>query len=423
MSLENLIGLADQNIQAATLKASWAKEVRKNSIAAFKKLGFPGRKENYRFTNIEKYFSNTTWATSTNKSPNDLLNSALKAQDAYKNLVVFVNGILNQDLSRHPEIQITPFDSGLEAEELMWNKFNQYKNDELSHLHYSFLNEGVIITSKKETKSTVKVISVITDDNLFSHPTVLVKAEKFSDLTVFEECFAVSEKSYAQQLFSLVHVDTGAKVEHVQLVHENTTTNYLNTTEAQIQKDGIYRNITLHLGAAMARKNLSIELLESGAHAESYALYGLKGKQHSDISTQILHKAADSTSAQIAKGILADESRGVFTGKIHIFQEAQRVNSSQLNKNLLLSSKAQAHSQPQLEIFADDVKCSHGSTTGQLQDDELFYFQSRGIPAEKARALLAHAFGNEILMKIENKTIREEINNRVLAEFEARLGN
>jgi Fe-S cluster assembly protein SufD len=426
MNVQNYLIKADQYIEGAPLSAMWAEEIRKKSLDAFKKSGFPGKKEAYRFTNIEKFLSVAEWQTPKHTTANDSVALALESQSQYDNLVVFINGTLSKEYSRQKsplaDLVVEPVAQGLETEEKTWKGFTNFKDDELTHLHHAFLGEGIVIHAKKNAKTSLKVLSFITDENIFSHPTILVKTEKFADLTLFEECYSLNEKIYSQQFFTLVQVEAGAKVEHIQLVHENNTTNYLNTTEAKIQKDGVYRNVTLHLGAAMSRKNLAIELLESGAHAESFALYGLKGKQHSDISTQILHKAADTTSAQIAKGILADESRGVFTGKIHIFQEAQRVNSSQLNKNLLLSSKAQAHSQPQLEIFADDVKCSHGSTTGQLQDDELFYFQSRGIPADKARALLAHAFGNEILMKIENKQMREEINDRVLREFETHIG-
>jgi Fe-S cluster assembly protein SufD len=152
-----------------------------------------------------------------------------------------------------------------------------------------------------------------------------------------------------------------------------------------------------------------INLNEAGAHGETYSLYLTDKNEHSDIYTVINHKSADTTSDQIAKGILDGDSKGVFTGKIHIHPKAQRVASGQLNKNLLLSKKAQAHSQPQLEIFADDVKCSHGSTTGQLSDDEVFYFQARGIPADKARNLLALGFGLEIVQKIENSKAREHV--------------
>lgn len=421
MSTQYYTDLAEEYMRNTSLSAHWAEEVRKNAIASFKKTGLPQKSENYRFTNIEKFLNPVHWKTPHKNDETKMAQDILKDHMDHKNLVVFVNGILAPQLSHHPEIEMTPVFSGLDDKESTWKSFNIFAQDELTHLHHSFLYEGVVIKAKKNSQAIVKIIGLITDDNIFTHPTILVHAEKNAELTLVEECVSVSEKVYAQQIFSMIQVDAGAKVEHIQLVHENNQANYLSTTEAKVQKDGTYKNITLHLGAALARKNLSIELLETGAHAESFALYGLRGKQHSDIYTQILHKAADTTSAQIAKGILADESRGVFTGKIHIFPEAQRVSSSQLNKNLLLSQKAQAHSQPQLEIFADDVKCSHGSTTGQLQDDELFYFQSRGIPADKAKALLAHAFGNEILMKITNTKIREEINTRFLSDFESHL--
>ena len=131
----------------------------------------------------------------------------------------------------------------------------------------------------------------------------------------------------------------------------------------------------------------------------------------------IHHLAADTTSQQIAKGILNGDSKGIFTGKIHIHPHAQRVVSGQLNKNLILSKKAQAHSMPQLEIFADDVKCSHGSTTGELSDEEIFYFEARGIPKDEAKTILANGFGLEIVHKIENKTLRKKIESVVLDQL------
>jgi Fe-S cluster assembly protein SufD len=204
-------------------------------------------------------------------------------------------------------------------------------------------------------------------------------------------------------------------VEHVQISQGNDSNFSHAETQVTLKKDARYRNVLLHLSGKLNRRNVNIDLWESGAHAESYNLYLTDRTEHSDISTQVQHRAADTTSNQIAKGILDGESKGIFTGKIHIHPKAQRVASGQLNKNLLLSKKAQAHSQPQLEIFADDVKCSHGSTTGQLSPDEVFYFQARGIPADKARTLLAHGFGLEVVMKIQNEIVRSWVELQVLA--------
>src|SRR5690606_40741349 len=138
----------------------------------------------------------------------------------------------------------------------------------------------------------------------------------------------------------------------------------------------------------------------SGSHGESYSLFLTEQSEHSDISTVINHISADTTSDQISKGILSDTSKGIFTGKIHIHPEAQRVASAQINRNLLLSPKAQIHSQPRIETFADDATCSHGSTTGQMSDAELLYSQARGIAPERARTILAHAFALEVVTAI-----------------------
>jgi Fe-S cluster assembly protein SufD len=152
-----------------------------------------------------------------------------------------------------------------------------------------------------------------------------------------------------------------------------------------------------------------VNLTETGSHAESFNLYLTGDKEFSDISTVINHQIHDTTSQQLTKGILGGDSKGIFTGKIHILPKAQKVQSGQLTKNLILSKKAQAFSRPQLEIFADDVKCSHGSTTGQMSAEELFYFEARGIPESKAKNMLAFGFGHEIVFKISNSLVKNKI--------------
>jgi Fe-S cluster assembly protein SufD len=150
----------------------------------------------------------------------------------------------------------------------------------------------------------------------------------------------------------------------------------------------------------------------------AHGVYTLQGTQHSDVNSFINHKAPHTESAQLYKGIMSDKSRGVFTGLIKVDRDAQFINSAQLNKNLLLSKGAHVNSRPQLEIFADDVKCSHGSTTGQLNEDELFYFESRGIRPEKARMMLSHAYTYDVLLKINNKNIRNYIQADIVEKFE-----
>lgn len=256
----------------------------------------------------------------------------------------------------------------------------------------------------------------------FAAPSLLIRALENSRITVIEEVQGMIGAMTAE---TKVIVSAGAKVEHLQISDTAEGSVFHGATAAEVSRDAIYRNFIFHLGGKLNRRNLDLLLMEPGSHGESFNLFFTNQKEHSDINTVIEHKAPDSTSDQLAKGILDNESRAVFTGKIHIHPQAQRVASGQLNKNLLLSKKAQVHSQPQLEIFADDVKCSHGSTTGQISPEEMFYFQARGIPARKARTLLAHGFGLEVVLKIENSETREKIQSLILEKLQTKfhLGN
>jgi len=305
--------------------------------------------EEYRFSNMEKFFS----------AAKELSSEAMDLDNSGSDSLLILNG----------KIHSSPAIKGLSIAE----------NDGLIEIK---LEKNVLL------EHALKIRLVSSESNT-SEPKVKVKTGSNSKLCLIEE---VSGKALSQISFEL---DAGARVEHLQM---NSGALFVHSDSlATLAKDANYRNFIFNLEGGFTRRNTETRLLESGAHAESYCLYLVNGSEHSDIFTKIEHLSPDTTSEQLAKGILGDTSKGIFTGKIHIHPDAQRVYSSQLNKNLLLSKKAQAHSQPQLEIFADDVKCSHGSTTGQLSDDEIFYLESRGIPHEKARTLLSWAFAMEIV--------------------------
>jgi Fe-S cluster assembly protein SufD len=172
-------------------------------------------------------------------------------------------------------------------------------------------------------------------------------------------------------------------------------------------------------GGKLSRNNISIQLNDEGARCAAHGLYALTGEAQSDTNTYIRHAKGHTESSQLYKGIMADRSHGIFAGIIRMDRDAQLCSSEQLNKNLLLSKGAHAHSRPQLEIFADDVKAAHGSTTGQLSEEELFYFQSRGVSPERAQRLLAHAFLNDVLLKIKNNDSRRTAAKLLSENFQA----
>jgi Fe-S cluster assembly protein SufD len=328
--------------------------------------------EEYRFSNLEKFLAEIP---STSSGPIEILESD-------RTLI-----ILDGKIHRAPEFEGLTINQTKGAIDI-----KLAKNILLEHpLKIQYINKKLPLN-----ESVVKVL-----------------AGSNSKLCIIEES---SGGTLTQIHFDL---EVGARVEHIQ-IGQGTKFNHSDAV-ASLAKDANFRNFIFNLEGEFSRRNIEIRLNESGCHAESYCLYLLNQKEHSDIFTKIEHLSPDTTSEQLAKGILDDNSKGIFTGKIHIHPDAQRVYSSQLNKNLLLSKKAQAHSQPQLEIFADDVKCSHGSTTGQLSDDEIFYFESRGIPHEKARTLLSWAFAMEVVNKVKNREALDYISKRVESDLEGRF--
>jgi Fe-S cluster assembly protein SufD len=286
---------------------------------------------------------------------------------------------------------------------------NLRKNNPLSSIHEKLTPKGIKIKVEKNFSSSLPLkFSHISKGSNLNTSFIYFEIERGAKLTLIEDQRnpESSELSFSEVYF-LVH--DNAHVEHIQLFESEEMSLRHNSYFTDVERDGTYRNIAFSLGGKLNRINTEIRLKGPGSHGEISSVYLTDEKEQADLFTEIHHESADTTSAQIAKGILAGSSKGIFTGKIHIYPGAQRVASSQINRNLLLSSKANALSRPQLEIFADDVKCSHGSTTGQISKEELFYFESRGIPEDKARTLLAFGFGLEVVLKIQNKYALEEV--------------
>jgi Fe-S cluster assembly protein SufD len=359
----------------------------------------------YKFTNMKSFLEKLSYEPRNNPVDLDLyINEKLPT-------LFFIDGDL-----QNPALNL----KGVTTE-LYKGRPEEGQTHALTNLHHGLMSDGVKISVEKNTKasSPVRILHLVTRAGVVA-PTVIVEAGTHSEMTLIEENVAL-DNAYAITAETHVHVKSGAKFEHIHLEKGKAESIHHGTTYAHIDRDATYRNFVFHISGHLNRRNVFLNINAPGAHGESFNLYLTNESEQSDIYTEIHHKAADSTSDQLAKGILDGSSKGVFTGKIHIHPDAQRVNSGQLNKNLLLSKKAQVHSQPQLEIFADDVKCSHGSTTGQLSPDEIFYFESRGIPLEKAKTLLAHGFGLEVVLKIHDKTARDLTSELVLETLKTKF--
>lgn len=407
MNIDTLAAIAEKKLDMAT---GGLRDFRSTHLEAFRENGLKETVlDSYKFTNLNSFFESLDYAPKSFEGTLPEFKSSIPT-------ITFIDGEFTKSDSVPHGVTVRKLSPHFsEVKSAMKNA------NALSHLHHGLLCEGLLIevAAKTEVATPVRILNLLTKTTI-SAPTHFVIANSFSKITLIEETRGVNA-NHANIGETYLTAHPGASIEHIYLDEESPEGLNHNSVFAEVEKDATIKSFIFHTKGKLNRKNLELNLNAPGANGESYALFLTEGREHSDISTVINHKAADTTSTQLAKGILDGESKGIFTGKIHIHPKSQRVASGQLNKNLLLSKKAQVHSQPQLEIFADDVKCSHGSTTGQLSPDEVFYFQARGIPADKAKTILAYGFGMEVVQKITNPEARGHVAEIIMENLSAKF--
>jgi Fe-S cluster assembly protein SufD len=251
-------------------------------------------------------------------------------------------------------------------------------------------------------------------------PHVIVVAEAGSRATIIEsyESESASLTDTAIQIF----VEDNANLTHYRVQKESAESHHIGTTEIILKRGSFYNSTNINLGAKLARHDISLKFTAEGGEAFVDGLYMLSGEQHSDTHSSIDHAVPNCLSHQTYKGVLNDRSRGVFNGKVFVRENASGTDARQSNKNLLLSNDARVDTKPQLEIFNDDVKCAHGATVGQLEEEELFYLLTRGLNETLARNLLTYGFAEEIVNKIEIEEIKRELDEAVLNRLQTNLG-
>ncbi|HEV3468592.1 MAG TPA: Fe-S cluster assembly protein SufD [Pyrinomonadaceae bacterium] len=252
-------------------------------------------------------------------------------------------------------------------------------------------------------------------------PRVLVLAGRGSVLDIIESYAAADDNSYFTDAVVEVTVGEGARVTHCKVQGESERAFHVASTRAGVGRDAYYDLTTVTLGARLSRHDIEVRLEDEGAECRVDGLYIVGDGQHADTHSLIDHPRPRGTSRQNYKGILDGRSRAVFNGRVFVRRDAQQTDAVQSNKNLLLSAEARVDTKPQLEIFADDVKCAHGATVGQLEEEELFYLLSRGLHPDLARNLLTYGFAEEIVGKIKFDSIRAQLDGAILNRLHARL--
>ena len=404
---QSLFDLRDQSKDPA-----WLQDLRATGLAAFVKDGFPSiRNERWKYTNLAPLNSGDFNAV---EPANDAFKIGPKSSWAQARMV-FVNGEYREDLSDVAElkgqVKVVRMHHSLST---MKEDFGQLVDNSLPTvgLNSALMQDGyrVVVADKSKIEGLLEVVFASSGHKTAVFPRNSLKLGKGSELTLVERHFG--QGSYFNNSVGEIDVQEGAKLHHYRLQDDDISAINLSHSFVRVGKEALYDNFSLSTGAKLARNEISCLIEGEGAHLDLLGAYlvsdAADGKgQTCDTTTFIDHAVANTTSREIYKGVLDGRGHGVFQGKILVREDAQKIEGNQLSRALMLSDKAEINTKPELEIYADDVICSHGATVGDLDEEGLFYLRSRGIPKPKARALLVKSFVGEVLDEIQNEAVRE----------------
>jgi Fe-S cluster assembly protein SufD len=414
--------------QTRTNAPAWWQNLRANAIAQFERLGFPTtRHEEWKYTNVTPLLKHEFRAASTASVVANL--DHFTYPESRQSQLVFVNGMFAPELSNLSAIPDgVTISNFADADQKLLSQYLatqiDYHNDAFSALNTAFAGDGafIVIPRGKVIEAPIHLLFVATEANIAVHPRVIVVAEEGAIATLIESYVAPTDDAvYFTNAVTEVIVQQNANLTHYRLQSESTNAFHIATTQVQQDSKSTYASYAISLGGDIARHTLNVKL--DGEHIESTidGLYVVTGKQHCDNHTTIDHAQPHCNSYQLYKGILDEKARAVFNGKVFVREGALLTDAKQLNKNLLLSANAHVDTKPQLEIYADDVKCAHGATVGQLEEDELFYLRSRGLKPETARALLTYGFAEDVISKIKLASVRKQLDEIVLTRLHQSL--
>jgi Fe-S cluster assembly protein SufD len=315
----------------------------------------------------------------------------------------------------------------VEYPELVMKHFNRYANSELNGfnaLNTAYAQDGVFIyvPDNVEAYKTIQMVNILDrEDNLFVQNRNLVIMGKNSKLTLVHCDDSHNHHASLSNTVTEIFLDERASLDHYKLQNLNNETSLINSTFFHVEKDSRLSTFAISLNGGLIRNDIRVILNGRGSHADVFGLYLMDKVQHVDNQVFIDHAQPDCTSNELFKGILDDQASAVFNGHILVRRDSQRTNAYQTNRNILLTDKATINTKPFLEIYADDVKCSHGATVGQIDDNALFYIKSRGISEYNARLLLMYAFSAEVINAITIQPLRERIDDLVKKRLRGEL--
>ncbi|WP_432412593.1 Fe-S cluster assembly protein SufD [Rasiella sp. SM2506] len=409
-------------------------DLRSDAIKVFEEKGFPSKKEEaWKYTSLNALLKND-YSIFPNNERNielkDVRKYFLHDIDTYK--LVFVDGVYNSFLSdtTHDSLDVCLLSSALNKPKykaVIEAYFNKTAvKDSLTSLNTAFAKEGayIHIPKHKEVEKPIEIINFSTGSEaaMLLQPRNLIVVGENAHVQVIERHQSLNKNQVLTNSVTEIFAEKRAFVDYYKIQNDTDSASLIDSTYISQEQESHCRVHTFSFGGKLIRNNLNF--YQKGERCDS-TLNGItiiEGKQHVDHNTLVHHIAPNCESHQDYKGIFAESSTGVFNGKIYVEKDAQKLDAFQQNNNILVDDKASINSKPQLEIFADDVRCSHGCTIGQLDEDAMFYLQSRGIGKKEARALLMYAFANNVLESVKIPELKARINKLIATKIGVSLG-
>lgn len=408
--------------------------IRSEAAERFAALGFPSiRNEEWKYSNVLPLLQHSYTVLhskgDTALTHEDIAPLLVEGLDAC--VVVLVNGVLQQHLSTFPaeqdRIVVCTVAEAYRSHSAVFNahfaRYASYSANAFTALNTAFASNGVFVYVPDGVVAAkpIHIVSVadVRSENVLVQPRVLVVLGNNSQASVVESYGVIGEqKSFTNGIAEVV-LGNAARAEYYKLQDSLGSSAYVGTLQVQQERDSVFRTATATLDGEFVRNDLNIVLNGEGCEAHLNGLYLPAGQQHVDNHTLVDHAKPHCNSNELYKGVLNGNATGVFNGKVMVRPDAQKTNAFQSNRNVLLSDAASMNTKPQLEIFADDVKCSHGATIGKLDDAALFYLRARGLSEQRAKALLLVAFASDVLSEIHLEPVRQHVEQRVAERLHA----
>jgi Fe-S cluster assembly protein SufD len=413
-------------------RAGWLQELRQAALECFRQGGFPStRDEDWRFNNLAPITGTDFRLAAADVSGVRLedLRPYLFAIPGVSTLV-FVNGryapALSSPAATPAGVTVRNLAGAFTANgDLLSEHLGQYatlQQGGFTALNTAFVKDGLFVHVPAGVDLGLLVHAVFVTDpravGAATHPRNLILVERGGRAAVIESYVGLAAGAYLTNALTEAVVEQGAFLEHSKVQRESEEAFHVGTTHLHQDQDSRSLSFSISFGAAICRNNLDLVLAGPGIESQLLGTYMGRGRQEVDNHTSILHAHPNCSTREIYKGILDGRSHGIFNGKIYVTPEAQKTDAKQTNRALLLSDTARIDTKPQLEIFADDVKCTHGATVGSLDPLATFYLKSRGIGGPRARKILTYAFAAEVLEEIPHEAVRQELEAVVMSRLE-----